>query len=125
MTTSPPDGVAGLPDSGPATLPGTKAFLRIGPGDVKDDESILATVAAVNALVRSWPVAKVAAGAADWTAPNLAHVVLGADMLAGRLWRRRNSPAGVEVFGADGPAYVSRNDPDIARLLRLNLPAVG
>ena len=50
----------------------------------------------------------------------------GATMLAARLIRRRNSPAGIDGFGADGAAaYVSRNDPDVATLLRLNLPAIG
>lgn len=40
-------------------------------------------------------------------------------MLAGRLYRRRNSPSGVEAFTGDGATYVSRNDPDVARLLRI------
>jgi hypothetical protein len=49
-------------------------------------------------------------------------------MLAGRLWRRRNSPAGVESFAGDAAVYVSRNDPDVAQLLGLGAytpPAVG
>lgn len=43
----------------------------------------------------------------------------GAVMLAARLHRRRNSPAGVESFNELGPVYVSRRDPDVAMLLGL------
>lgn len=51
---------------------------------------------------------------------------LGAVMLAARLTRRRNSPAGIDGFTADGAvAYVRSNDPDVAVLLRLNAPAIG
>lgn len=50
---------------------------------------------------------------------------LGAVMLTARLIRRRNSPAGVEAFTADGVAYVRRTDPDVANLLRLNYPQIG
>lgn len=50
---------------------------------------------------------------------------LGAVMLAARLVRRRNSPAGVEAFNADATVYVRRNDPDVSRLLRLDAPAIG
>lgn len=50
---------------------------------------------------------------------------LGAKMLAGRLLRRRNSPEGVASFVGEGVAYVRRVDPDVATLLRLNLPAAG
>jgi hypothetical protein len=49
-------------------------------------------------------------------------------MLAARLFRRRNSPAGVEAMGPDGATYVMRNDPDIGQLLRLGswqLPGLG
>jgi hypothetical protein len=50
-------------------------------------------------------------------------------MLAGRLYRRRNSPAGVEAFSdLGGAVYVQRNDPDIALLLRTGAyarPMVG
>jgi hypothetical protein len=52
----------------------------------------------------------------------------GANMLGGRLFRRRNSPSGVETFSGDGVVYVQRSDPDIAQLLQLgdySKPAVG
>lgn len=57
-----------------------------------------------------------------------ADIALGAKMLAARLYRRRNSPGGVESLGELGPVYVSRNDPDLAQLLRLGRfarPQVG
>ena len=54
---------------------------------------------------------------------------LGATMLAARLHRRRNSPAGTDlVVDAGGAATVLRYDPDVARLLRIDYhsaPGVG
>jgi hypothetical protein len=53
---------------------------------------------------------------------------LAALMMGSRLYRRRNSPNGVEAFTGDGVTYVARYDPDIARLLRLDgftKPKVG
>lgn len=75
----------------------------------------------------------VGAAVAAWTGiptPDLwsADVDLGAAMLAARLHRRRNSPAGVEAFNDMGAVYVSRRDPDIAMLLGLGdwlKPKVG
>lgn len=49
----------------------------------------------------------------------------GAKMWAARLHRRRMSPEGVYSLAGDSVAYISRNDPDVAMLLRLNLPMVG
>jgi hypothetical protein len=40
-------------------------------------------------------------------------------MLAARLYRRRNSPGGIESF-AESLAYVSRYDPEIERALRVS-----
>jgi hypothetical protein len=81
-------------------------------------------VGAVNGKVRGWPVASQAGGAEVW--PD--DIVLGASMLSARLFMRKNSPAGVEVFGDQGAVYVRRNDPDIAMLLGLGAwapPVVG
>lgn len=39
-------------------------------------------------------------------------------MLAARLYRRRNSPGGIESF-VDSIAYVSKYDPEIERALRV------
>ena len=109
------DELVGLPDGGPTTLPAVKARLRIAADDTRDDAELADVVDAVNARVRRWPVAELAVGHETWPTD----VALGAAMLAARLWRRRNSPAGVEAMGPDGATYVMRNDPDVAMLLRL------
>lgn len=53
----------------------------------------------------------------------------GCVLMAGRLFRRRNSLGGIETMGSEGAAtYVARTDPDIARLLQLDqyaTPKVG
>lgn len=52
---------------------------------------------------------------------------LGAIMLAARIYRRKNSPGGIEAVG-DMTTYVSRYDADIARLLHIDSfrkPMVG
>ena len=113
-----------LPVSGPTTLALVKAQLRIV--DTVDDTGITAVVEAVNDLVRGLPVAQAADGETTWDAFD--NIVLGATMLSARLWRRRDSPAGVITFGTEGSAYVSRNDPDVAQLLRIGAytrPAIG
>lgn len=111
----------GLPAQGPATLGGVKAFLTIT--DTADDTRIQLVLDAANSMVRTWPCALPAVGG-TWPA----RVVEGTNMLAGRLFRRRESPAGVAGFGDNGPVYVSRNDPDVAMLLGLgswSKPQVG
>ena len=116
--------LAGLPAEGPASLGGVRTFLRLKPGDTDEDAELAGIIAAVNALVRGWPVAAASVDAEVFT-PD---VVRGANMLAGRLFTRRNSPAGVAAFGEFGPVYVMRNDPDVAMLQRLgswSLPEVG
>lgn len=106
-----------VPANGPATLAKVKAHLRIT--DSADDALITPIVNAVNTRVLSWPVASAAEDAANWDVPAVAHIVEGAVMLAARLFRRRNSPDGVAAFGAAGPVYVQRTDPDIALLLQI------
>lgn len=121
VTTTEP---APLPEGGPASVPGVKAHL--GVLDNRDDVRLERVVAAVNAKVRRWPCCDQARGAEDWTGAE--DVVEGANLLASRLFRRKNSPAGVEAFGADGLAYVQRSDPDVAMMLGLGPwqgPAVG
>lgn len=52
----------------------------------------------------------------------------GAVMLGARLYKRRNSPNGIESFSEIGNTYVSRYDSDIARLLNIEAfrkPMVG
>lgn len=111
--------LVGLPVGGPATVPQAKDELGIDPEDVRDDARLQLRVDAVNAQVRSWPCSAPAVDADDWAAPELGDVVLGANMLVARLFRRKNSPAGVESFGSNGAVYVMRTDPDIAQMLKL------
>ena len=83
--------------------------LRIDPGST----GLADTVSAVNSLMADWSAPTGEAGA--WS-DRQAH---GATMLAARIYRRRNSPAGVESIGELGPTYVSRFDPDLDMLLGL------
>jgi hypothetical protein len=111
-----------LPEEGPATLPGVKAQPAVG--ELDDDEALGLYVNAVNELVRGLPCADSARGQERWPY----RIQLGATMLAARLWRRRDTAGGVEVFGDGGIAYVRRDDPDIAQLLELgdwSKPGVG
>lgn len=115
---------------GPATAETVAG--RLG-GVATDDVADI--VAAVNAMCAGrWgkrpPVAAYAddgVTVAEWGAwqPD---TVEGANMLAIRLYNRRNSPAGVATFGAEGAAYITRNDPDVAMLLQIGSyapPQVG
>jgi hypothetical protein len=107
-----------LAPAGPA-LPGPVAT---GLGKAAPDQEVVDTVASVNALIRRW--VPVPADGQPWPADT----VQGATMLARRHYRRKDSPAGVETFGADGAAYVSRTDPDVAMLLQIgpySPPVVG
>lgn len=113
-----------LPETGPAEVPGVKAHLGIT--DDRDDDHLASVVAAVNAKVRRWPVVDPARGEADWSMA--ADAVEGSTLLAARLFRRKDSPAGVAALGADFPVYVMRTDPDVAMLLGLGTwsgPEVG
>jgi hypothetical protein len=56
-----------------------------------------------------------------------ADVYQGAVMLAARLYRRRNSPAGIESMG-ESVTYVASFDPDLDQFLRrgrYRIPGVG
>lgn len=114
-----PTELSGLPAEGPATLGGVRRFLRYKDTDVADDPTLTDMVAATNALVRTWPCSAPAQATADGPGTWPASVVTGADMMAARLFRRRESPAGVAAFGDMGAMYVMRNDPDVAMLLGL------
>lgn len=87
--------------------------LQASVSDSRDDAFIATVADAVNALVRGLPVAQNVTD--EWPGT----IVLGSAMLGARLYRRRNSPSGVEALTDQGAAYVSRNDPDIAQLLQL------
>lgn len=121
--------VPGLPPTGPVTLAGVNAELSYVTGsDPARDARVTMRVNAVNAWVRSLPVAS---DALTFGSPPPAwpdYVTLGSLMLTTRLWRRKDSPSGVEAFTDAGAVYVSRNDPDVAQLLRIGVysgPRVG
>lgn len=121
-----------LPETEPVTADAVKRLSYVGADlDADETERLNGIIAAVNALVRDLPVSdrvrsdtQEEAAAATWPA----RVVEGGVMLAGRLWRRKDTPGGVAVLGDAGPVYVRRNDPDVALLLELGdhgAPAVG
>jgi len=88
------------------------------------DADLVAVVEAVNAFIHADcpDVGRYPNG--EWDATTR----LGATMLAARWLRRRNSPNGVEALTETGISYVSRYDPDLARMLRIDgyqLPKVG
>lgn len=119
-----------FPPDGPATLGGTKTELVIPDDDHTEDDLIVQRVNAVNSIVLSWPVASVAdtdPPAADWNGAQLQHIVVGANMLAARLHRRRGSSDGTAVLGSE-LLGVALGDPDVALLLQVGngaKPAVG
>lgn len=98
------------------------AWLGLKPASV--DETLPVVVTTVNAYVSALPVI----ADLDDTTATPADVKQGATMLAARLWRRRNSPSGVEAITETGAQYIARHDPDLSRLLRIDnyiRPAVG
>lgn len=111
------------PAADPTTLAAVKSQLSIA--DNADDPAIQRAVDAVNVFVRRTEKAR-RYGLTD-PAPGSwpADLIEGATMLAARVFRRRNSPSGVEAFAVAGPVYVRRNDPDVAMLLDLDAPMVG
>lgn len=111
-----------FPVDGPATVPGVKALLSIEDND--SDTRLTSIVAAVNATVLTWPVAVKADGAADWAGPQLANIVEGANLLAARVYRRKNSVDGVQVLSS-ATLSAGLDDPELVLLLELNKPAVG
>lgn len=93
------------------------AYLKLDDG--RDSDLLVPVVAAVN----DYMVA-LKGDLVEWPP----RFVQGGIMLAARLYRRRNSPAGVEAFGELGGVYVQRNDPDVALMLELGVykrPLIG
>lgn len=97
----------------PATVTAVAGWLGVPDDDTEERRHIAVVVPAVNALIGSFHAAPADGG--EWPQ----HIVQGATMLAARIVRRRNSPAGVEAFTDLGPQYVSRYDPDLDRMLGL------
>lgn len=106
-----------------ATLTTAAAVERyLGLGPERDAAALAEVVAAVNDLVSHW------LGLNETDDPVAERISFGAMMLAARVYRRRNSPSGVEALGEMGPVYVSRNDPDLTMMLGLGnyrSPVVG
>ncbi len=101
---------------GPINSDAVRTWLGLGAG--VDAGTLDPAVAAVNAQLTAWK-----GDPAAWPE----HIVTGAVMLAARVYRRRNSVAGVETFG-DMTAYVMRNDPEVGQLLEIGAferPHVG
>lgn len=102
-------------------LPDVKDQLRIDGDDATDDTLITRAIGAAEIEVgRARP---------DAAADPAGHqdVYLAGVMLAARLVRRRNSPAGIESFG-DSVSFVASFDPDMDRFLRrgrYRFPGVG
>lgn len=116
--------VVGPPTLGPATLPKVRSRLSLGEADTGEDPEITEAVEAVNVYVRGLPIAAVSYVGDSWDA----RITEGANMLAARLYRRRNTPDGVAAVGDLGPVYIQRNDPDVAMALQIGAytrPAVG
>lgn len=94
--------------------------LRVTVGE-SDYDSLLMVAEAVVAYVSTLPVV-VDLPSGEPLPPS---VELGMVMLASRMYRRKNSPTGIDSVTADGVTYVTRYDSDIASMLRLDSPQVG
>jgi hypothetical protein len=122
-----------LPETEPVTAAAVKKLPYVG-SELDDDENerLDGIVAAVNSFLRDLPVSdRVRVDTTQEDANLLSwppRIVEGGLMLAGRLWRRKDTPGGVSVLGDQGAVYVRRNDPDVALLLELGehgIPAAG
>lgn len=112
-----------LPAAPVTTREAVKDWLGIN-GDT-DDASLDEIVVAVDDFVRGLQSVSLIADGLDVDDEWPSRYKLGGKMLAGRLLRRKNSPEGVASFVGEGVAYVRRVDPDVATMLRLNLPVAG
>lgn len=116
--------LTGVAPVGWLALADVKRQLAIDGTDVTDDELIQACIdAAEPEVTRARPDAWT-----DTTTPaDYPDAYRGGVMLAARLVRRRNSPAGIESFG-ESVTYVAAYDPDLDRFMRrgrYRMPGVG
>lgn len=97
-----------------------KSWLRINNEDSSDDALIVAVCAQTEPYAErcrpEWRVPDPDDETKTVYAPD-SETYQGARMYAAREYRRRNSPAGIEVFG-DVTSFVTRYDPDIDRALQ-------
>lgn len=95
-----------------------KSWLKINGQDSEDDKLIDAVCTQAEAYAArcrpEWLVTN-PDGSTTYTPDD--ETYQGARMYAAREYRRRNSPAGIEVFG-DVTSFVVRFDPDIDRALQ-------
>lgn len=105
-----------------------KDQLRIDGIDTDDDVLIQRSIDATEPEVcRARPDAWDNDPAASSTPADYPDAYQGGVMMAARLVRRRNSPAGIESFG-ESVTYVAAYDPDLDRFLRrgrYRMPGVG
>lgn len=109
-----------------------KEWLRLNDQDTEDDELIQAVSAQTEPYVqRCRPEWLITSTADDGTTSSRydpdAETYRGAVMFAARLYVRRSSPSGIQLYG-DAPSFVARYDPDIDRALRTGAfmsPALG
>lgn len=100
-------------------VPDVKAWLRIDSADTVDDDLLSAVCAAVEPYVQRCRPEFLFAPVPPETVPTYvpdAEAYQGGVMYAAREYRRRNSPAGLEMFG-ETTSFVSRYDSDIERFL--------
>lgn len=91
-----------------------KEWLRVNDQDTKDDGLLREVCAAAEPYVER---CRPEFATPDGTYKPDAETYKGAVMYAARMYRRRNSPAGIEVFN-DAASFVSRYDPEIDRALQ-------
>lgn len=129
-----PVGLPAVPAGGPADLAVVATRCKVVEATDPDDfDLVTSVVLAVNDVVRRLPqpLEQIVRHVDDtpelntWS-PSTIH---GATMLCIRVFRRKNTPAGVESFVDGGVAYVRRTDPDIAMMLGIgpdwDKPRVG
>lgn len=109
-----------------------KEWLRLNEQDTDDDELVLAVSAQTEPFVERcrpewWECISSDTGESARTYKPDAETYRGAVMYAARLYVRRSSPSGIQMYG-DAPSFVARYDPDIDRALRTGAymaPALG
>jgi hypothetical protein len=108
------------------TVGDVKAWLRLNDQDTTDDDLLASVAAMAEPYVERCRPEWFDASTPPVYTPD-AETYQGAVMYAAREYRRRNSPAGIELFG-DVTSFVSRYDPDIERALQTGAfarPIVG
>ena len=107
----------------PTTVDRVKTWLHLPLADTADDPLVQDCVDAVNGWVGRLPWIAALSDPLLWGD----QADQGATMLAARLYRRRNTPSGVEGMG-DAVVYLPRRDSDVDMLLRVGsyaMPTVG